>query len=134
MEAEARPGWRDHPLTKRLPLLVMAGLGVWLWQVTGPPERELVWRLDGSSWTAVRAMDFQVTAPDGKILKRVERFFDDKGPPPEVTLKVDLPEGSYRVLIFVKEEGRPTRPPLVEPLTIGEEKYVLRTLRLAASR
>lgn len=119
---------------KRLPLLVMAGLGVWLWQVTGTPERDLVWRLDGSNWAAVRAMDFQVTAPDGKILKREERYFDDKGPPPEVTLKVDLPEGSYSVLIFVKEEGRPSRPPLVEPLTIGEEKYALRTLRLSASR
>lgn len=119
---------------KRLPLLVMAGLGVWLWQVTGTPERELVWRLDGSSWAAVRSMDFQVTAPDGQILKREERFFDNKGPPPEVTLKVDLPEGSYRVLIFAKEEGRPARSPLVEPLTIGEDKYVLRTLRLPASR
>lgn len=120
-------------MMKRLPLLVMAGLGVWLWQVTGTPERELVWRLDGSSWAAVRSMDFQVTAADGTILKREERFFAS-GAPPEVTLKVELPEGSYRVLIFVKEEGRPTRPPLVEPLTIGEEKYVLRTLKLPASR
>lgn len=118
---------------KRLPLLVMAALGVWLWQVTGTPERELVWRLDGSSWAAVRSMDFQVTAPDGKILKREELFFA-AGAPPEVALKVELPAGSYRVLIFVREEGRPTRPPLVEPLTIGEDKYVLRTLRLPASR
>jgi hypothetical protein len=120
-------------MMKRLPLLVMAGLGVWLWQVTGTPERELVWRLDGSDWARVRSIDFQVTASDGKILKREERFFAS-GAPPEVTLKVELPEGSYRALIFVKEEGRPTRPPLVEPLTIGEEKYVLRTLRLPARR
>jgi hypothetical protein len=133
LEAGARPGWRSHPLMKRLPLLVMAGLGVWLWQVTGTPERELVWRLDGSGWAAVRAMDFQVTASDGKILKREERFFA-AGAPPEVTVKAELPEGSYRALIFVKEEGRPTRPPWVEPLTIGEERYVLRTLRLPASR
>ncbi|HVG58345.1 MAG TPA: hypothetical protein VNA24_07295 [Hyalangium sp.] len=119
---------------KRLPLLVMAGLGVWLWQATSTPERELVWRLDGSNWTAVRAIDFQVTAPDGNIIKREERFFDNKGPPPEVTLKLELSEGSYHVLLFVQEEGRPTRPPLVEPLTIGEDKYVLRTLRLPASR
>ncbi len=133
MEAEARPNWRNRPLMKRLPLLVMAGLGVWLWQVTGTPERELVWRLDGSDWARVRAMDFQVTASDGTILKREERFFAN-GAPPEVTLKVELPEGSYRALIFVKEEDRPTRPPFVEPLTIGEEKYVLRTLRLPARR
>jgi hypothetical protein len=118
---------------KRLPLLVLAALGLWLWQTTSTPERELVWRLDGSGWSAVRGLDFQVTGADGKILKREERFFS-AAPPPEVTLKVALPEGSYQTLIFVKEEGRPTRPPLVEPLTIGQEQYVLRTLRLPASR
>lgn len=133
MEPEARPSWRKHPLMKRLPLLVMAALGVWLWQTTGTPERELVWQLDGSGWAAVRALDFQVTAEDGKILKREERFFTG-APPYEVSLKVALPEGTYRTLIFVKEENRPTRPPLVESLTIGSEAYVLRKLRLPAIR
>jgi hypothetical protein len=118
---------------KRLPLLVLAGLGLWLWQVTGTPERQLVWQLEGTAWNAVRGLDFQVTGPDGQILKREERFFS-AAPPAEVTLKVDLPEGTYRALIFVKEPGRPTRPPLVEPLTLGQEQYVLRTLRLPASR
>jgi hypothetical protein len=117
---------------KRLPLLVLAGLALWLWQETGTPERELVWQLEGTGWNTVRGLDFQVTGPDGQILKREERFFST-APPAEVTLKVDLPEGSYRALIFVKEPGRPTRP-LVEPLTIGEEQYVLRKLRLPASR
>ena len=133
MEQAAQPGWRSHPLMKRLPLLVLAALGVWLWQSTSTPERELVWQLDGSGWSAVRGLDFQVTGLDGKIIKREERFFST-APPPEVTLKVELPEGSYRALIFVKEEGKPTRPPLVEPLTIGPEQYVQRTLRLPASR
>lgn len=118
---------------KRLPLLVLAGVGMWLWQVTGTLERELVWRLDGSAWSAVRALDFQVMDADGKLLKREERFFA-KGAPPEVTLKASLPEGSYRALIFVTEEGRPPRPPLVEPLTVGPEQYILRTLRLPARR
>jgi hypothetical protein len=133
LEAEARPGWRSHPMMKRLPLLVMAALGVWLWQTTGTPERELVWQLDGSGWSAVRSLDFQVTAPDGMIVKREERFFAG-APPHEVSLKVALPEGTYRALIFVKEEGRPSRPPLVESLTIGSEEYVLRKLRLPAIR
>jgi hypothetical protein len=119
---------------KRLPLLVLAGLGLWLWQATGTPERELVWQLEGSGWSAVRGLDFQVTGPEGQILKREERFFAEEGPPAEVTLKVELPEGSYRALIFVREPGRPPRPPLVEPLTIGQEQYVLRRLRLPASR
>jgi hypothetical protein len=128
-----RQGWRDRPLMKRLPLLVIVGLGLWLWKVTGTPERELVWQLDGYGWSAVRALDFQVMGADGELLKREERFFSG-APPSEVTLKVELTEGTYRALIFVKEEGRPTRPPLVEPLTIGPEQYVLKRLRLPASR
>lgn len=133
MEAGVRQGWRDRPLMKRLPLLVLAGLGLWLWQVTSTPERQLVWQLDGSGWSAVRSLDIQVQGAGGQIVKREERFFT-AAPPSEVTLKVDLPEGSYQALIFVKEEGRPTRPPLVEPLTIGPEQYVIRRLRLPASR
>ena len=132
MAPGARPSWRDRPLMRRLPFLVFAGLGLWLWQVTGNPERQLVWRLEGAGWSAVRGLDFQVTGPDGQILKREERFFHE-APPAEVTLKVDLPEGTYRALIFVQEPGRPTRP-LVEPLTIGADPYVLQTLRLPASR
>lgn len=133
MESEAKPRWRDRPLLRRLPLLLMAALGVWLWQTTSTPEREVVWQLDGSGWAAVRALDFQVTAPDGKILKREEQFFTG-APPYEVKLRVALPEGTYRTLIFVKEESRPTRPPLVESLTIGSERYVLQKLRLPAIR
>lgn len=133
MEAGAKPGWKSHPLMRRLPLLVIVALGLWLWKVTETPERELVWQLDGPGWSAVRALDFQVTGADGRILKREERFFSS-APPPEVTVKVELPEGAYRALIFVKEEGRPTRPPLVESLTIGPEQYVLKRLRLPASR
>jgi hypothetical protein len=133
LESGAQPSWRNRPLMKRLPLLVLAGLGVWLWQVTNTPQRELVWQLEGAGWSTVRGLDFQVTGPEGQILKREERFFT-AAPPAEVTLKMDLPQGSYRALIFVKEPGRPTRPPLVESLTIGEEQYVLRRLRLPASR
>lgn len=118
---------------KRLPVLVLVGLGLWLWQNTGALKRELVWRLDGSGWSAVRAMDFQVTGPDGAILKREEYRFS-KPPPPEVTLKLELPEGTYRTLIFVKEEGQPTRPPLVESITLGQEEKIFRTLRLPARR
>lgn len=133
MEAETRPGWRNHPLMKRLPVLVFVGLGLWLWQNTGAQDRELVWRLDGSGWSAVRAMDFQVMAPDGTILRRVERLFSAP-PPSEVTLEMKLEEGAYRTLIFVKEEGQPTRPPLVQTVTVGQDKRVLQTLRLPASR
>jgi hypothetical protein len=134
VDADAKPAARGrHPLLRRLPLLVLLGGGLWLWRATEPPEHSLVWRLDGTGWSAVRGLEFQLTGPDGQILKREEHFFP-AAPPSEVTLKVDLPEGTYRTLIFVKEPGQPTRPPLVEGLTIGEEPYILKTLRLPASR
>ena len=133
MEPDAKPARGRHPLLRRLPLLALVGVGLWLWQATEPPEHSLVWRLDGAGWSAVRGLEFQVTGPDGQTLKREEHFFP-AAPPSEVTLKVDLPEGSYRALIFVKEPGQPARPPLVEGLTIGEEPYILKTLRLPASR
>jgi hypothetical protein len=130
----ARPAPARHPLMRRLPLLALVGVGLWLWRATEPPEHELVWRLDGAGWSAVRGLDFQLTGPDGRILKREEHFFP-AAPPPEVKVKVDLPEGTYRALIFVKEApGQPARPPLVEGLTIGEQPYILKTLRLPASR
>lgn len=49
-EPPLEPGrrtWRTHPLAKRLPVLLLVALGLWLWQTTGTPTRELVWQLDG---------------------------------------------------------------------------------------
>lgn len=125
-----RPGWRSRPLAKRLPLLILAALGLWLWRVTGTPERELVFQLEGPGWGDVRAIDLQVMGgEDGQLLKREERFFAS-GPPPEVTFKVDLPEGPGRALLFLKREGQAERVRLVQDLTVGEEQYIVRQLRL----
>jgi hypothetical protein len=117
---------------KRLPLLVIVGLGAWLWQVTGIPERELVWRLEGSGWNGVSHVDIQVMSQDGQILKRQERFFAERAW--EMSLKVDLPEGTYRVLLFLRGPQLPSGPPLVETLTIGEQRYVQQVIRLEGSR
>jgi hypothetical protein len=128
VEPGAKPSWRDRPLMKRLPLLVLAGLGLWLWQVTAPPERELVWRLEGGGWNSVRSLDIQVMNSEGQLLKRQERYFSERES--EVKVKVDLPEGTYRVLFFITDRDRPAGPPVVEMLTIGEERYVQRVFRL----
>lgn len=130
--APERRGWRSHPLARRLPLLLLAALGFWLWQHTGTPERELRLQFDGPGWSTARALDVQVLDAEGKVLKREERFFAS-GAPPEVSVEVDLPEGVWRARLFVKLEGREERVRLDESLVVGEERYIVRQLRLPSS-
>jgi hypothetical protein len=124
-----RRHWRSSPFAKRLPLLVLAAIGLWLWQHTGTPEHELHLQFEGPGWSAVRALDLQVVDEEGKALKREERFYAS-GPPPEETFKVDIPEGSWRARLYVKVEGREERVRLEEPLVVGEDVYIVRQLRL----
>ena len=130
--APERRGWRSHPLAKRLPLLLLAALGFWLWNNTGTPERELRLQFDGPEWSAARALDLQVVDAEGKVFKREERFFTS-GAPPEMTVEVDLPEGVWQARLFVKLEGRETRVRLDESLVVGEERHIVRQLRLPSS-
>jgi hypothetical protein len=132
--APARPSWRKHPLARRLPVLLLAALGFWLWKVTGTPTREMVWQFDGYGWGDVRAIDFQVMGPDGKLVEREERMFGPTGPPVELKMEWSLPAGTYRTLLFVKLHNREPRTQLVDTLTVGDEEYIVRRLRLPASR
>ncbi|WP_255442500.1 MULTISPECIES: hypothetical protein [Corallococcus] len=127
-----RAGWRTHPLPKRLALIAIVAVGLWLWRATDVPERQLILQLDGEGWSRARAMDLQVVDPEEHILKREERFFAS-GPPPEVTFKVGLPQGSFRMRLFVKVEGQEPRVRLEEPLTVGEGEAIVRQLRLPAT-
>jgi hypothetical protein len=131
--APERRDWRKHPLAKRLPLLLLAALGLWLWRTTGTPERELRFQFDGPGWSAARALDLQVVDDEGKSLKREERFYAS-GPPPEEMFKVDLPEGTWRARLFVKLEGREQRVRLDESLVVGEGVHIVRQLRLPPPR
>ncbi|MFP2930025.1 hypothetical protein ACLESO_33485 [Pyxidicoccus sp. 3LG] len=128
-EPSARRSWRSHPMAKRLPLLLLLALGLWLWETSGTPEREVTFQFSGPGWSTVRALDLQVLAEDGNVLKREERFFAS-GPPAEVTFKVDLPEGTWRARLYVKQEGREQRLRLEESLQVGEDRYIVRQLQL----
>jgi hypothetical protein len=131
---EERRSWRHHPLVKRLPVLLLLGLGLWLWQRTEVPERELVWRLEGPGWSDIRVLEFQLKTPEGELLKREKRFFQ-AAPPDSLTLKAQLPSGRYEVWVFARGEGGLSRPPRVERLSLGDEDVrVERWLRVPTSR
>ena len=134
MEGEQRRTPRQHPLLKRLLLLGGLGLIVWLTMGRSAPERELVWWLEGPGWSDIRALDFQVKNADGELVKRETRSFE-AAPPGMVSLKTDLPSGTYEVWVFARGGSGPSRPLLVERLTLeDEQERAERGLRLPVSR
>jgi hypothetical protein len=134
VEGEERRNWRKHPLMRRLPFLLLVALGLWLWKGADAPERELVWRLEGSGWSEIRALDFQVKNADGELVKRETRSFQ-AGPPGALSLTTALPSGTYEVWVFARGESGPSRPPRVERLTLGDEDVrVERGLQVPVSR
>jgi hypothetical protein len=128
--------WRTHPLPKRLALIAIVALGLWLWKATEVKPRRVFFQLEGTGWSSVRAIDVQVSDPDGDeqhVRKRVEQFFP-QGPPAEVLFILeDLPEGTYPTQLFVKVEGREPRVRLDERLTVGESDAIVHKLRLPAT-
>lgn len=125
-----RSGWRKHPLAKRLPLLLLAALGLWLWQTTDTPERVLRLQFDGPGWSAARALDLHVLEPGSEeIIKREERFYRS-GPPPEEVFELDLPQGTWQVRLFVRLEGIERRLKLEQSLEVGEERSIVRQLQM----
>ena len=122
MEGGERRNWKRHPLVRRLPFLLLVVLGLWLWKGTDTSvnERELAWRLEGPGWSEIRALDFQVKNADGEMVKRETRSFQ-YGPPGLVSLVAELPSGTYEVWVFARGESGPSRPPLVERLTLQDE-------------
>lgn len=134
MADEPRRNWRQHPLLKRLPFLLLLALGLWLWRGAEVPERELVLRLDGPGWSEIRAIDFQLKNADGELVKREEQHFRE-GPPDAITLQAKLPSGAYELWVFARGETGPSRPPRVERLTLGDDDVrVERGLRVPAAR
>ena len=128
-----RSAWKAHPLARRLPFLLLAGVGLWLWQGTSGTQRELVWELEGAGWSAVRALEFQVQAPDGDLLKREERFYP-QGPERELRLEVQLPAGRYPTLVLARTAPGAPVIPLRVTLEVGDGAYVTQRLRLPAAR
>lgn len=128
-----REALKTHPLARRLPLLLLAVGGLWLWQNTGGNRREIVWRLEGAGWSAVKGLEFQVHDGDGSLLKREERFFA-RGPPGEVRLEVQLPPGAYPTLVLARTGPDDGLVPVRVTLQVRDGEYVTQRLRLPPAR
>lgn len=134
MEDETPRSWRHHPLLRRLPVLVLLAVGLWWWKGARLTERELVWRLVGPGWSDIRAVDFQVKAADGELVKRETQSFAH-GPQDALSLKVDLASGAYDVWIFARGESGGSHPPVVDYLILSDEEVrVEHKLRVPPSR
>jgi hypothetical protein len=96
---------RDHPLFKRLPLIVFAAIGIFLWQSSlFAQERKLVWQT-GATRSEIRRVELQVWADDGALLKRTQLEYPH-GAPPEVRIELPLAKGTYAARYVIDRAGR----------------------------
>lgn len=92
-------------LKKRLPALVLAAIGIFLWRHSGalfPTEREFLWQVTGEAAT-VRQIEVQVW-DTSQLLKRETQQFPN-GMMSDWSQQVSLKDGEYDVRVFVDRQG-----------------------------
>jgi hypothetical protein len=88
-------------MMRRLPLLLIALVGVWLWQA-GARERQIIWRLPFER-VDVEQVEIQLRTEDGEL---IERRINYAPVPAELTQKVSLAEGRYLAQLFIQRRGK----------------------------
>lgn len=107
VKAVRRP-WFKHPLVRRLPLLLVAAIGIWLWRSEGS-ERTLIWQLPRDRAELV-SFEVQLLDDRGTLVKREGFFFQRGAAPAEVPQKLKLKSGAYQAQAFFGfGAGRPTK-------------------------
>jgi hypothetical protein len=91
-----------HPLVRRLPLLLVALVGLLLWRSQGS-ERQLVYVM-AQDRGQIERVEVQLLTEDGALLKR-EAWFFERGAPTELVQTLKLPEGPYRAEVFITLDG-----------------------------
>jgi hypothetical protein len=94
---------------KRLPLLLFAAVGLWVWQGGAgffPSERQLSWRYPGD-YGSIRRAELQLW--DGDTLLKREELSYPQGVTLEPTRPLALKAGTYgsKVLIWRADGGAP---------------------------
>lgn len=117
--APRRRRFIEHPLARRLPLLLAIAVGLWLWRSGEESERTLIWRLPGDRATVER-VEIQLMDDDGSVLRR-ETLYYQTGAPPEITQRYRIDEGSYQARLFITRRGEPPQVLEVPVVVQGEE-------------
>ncbi|MFN7131875.1 MAG: hypothetical protein ACK4N5_07325 [Myxococcales bacterium] len=120
----ARETRAGAPLLRRLPLLAVAAVGIWLLSSSAPKETTLVYRL-GARSAGLERLEVEVQRGAGEVVRRTEfRFSDARPAPVEQPHALSLPKGDYRLRLALRYAGRDDA--LERPLQFeGEERIVL---------
>jgi hypothetical protein len=113
-------------LLRRLPILLVAAVGVWMWKGGGgyfPSPREILWEL-GPNRAGIREVEIQLADEKGALVKR-DQFFFHEAPPAEVAEKVRLSEGSYPARVFIKREPDRPEEQFSRTVIVGESETVV---------
>lgn len=113
-----------HPLMKRLPLLVFAALGLWLWKSPlWPQARHIVWQ-PGAGAADIRRVDVQLYSPRGELLKRDVRELPS-GAGADVVQDASLREGTYDARFVIDRAHGPQETGRRELKVAEGDTYVL---------
>ena len=103
MEGEKKRLLR-HPALRRLPIIAVAAIGVWLWQ-GGAREREIFWQLPADR-AGIERVKLVLKTADGQLVRSDEQFFEDGRPvPSEIVTQIRVPDGRYRAEVTVRRRG-----------------------------
>jgi len=116
-EALERRSWRQHPLLKRLPLLLLLLIGLLLWRSQGE-ERQLVYVLPPER-EDIERVEVQLRDDKGELIKREAWFFERGRAPTEVVQKLKVREGTYQAEVFLMQDGEARR--MKVPMNVSGE-------------
>ncbi len=116
-------------IVKRLPLIVAALLGLWLWQGGAgflPTEREVIWQLPGEA-ADIRQVELQLWRGED-LLQRIELKYP-QGASGDPVAKLSLKPGAYVARAFVRRAGGSAAQPFSKPVQVSDEKTVVASFR-----